>query len=293
MSGGGGSSPDTTTTISKSEPPEYVKPYSIALMEGAANTAARPYEAYTGQRVAGLDPYQQAGFEMTAQRAVSGSPVMNSAQSMAQSTLNGDYLDPNSNPWLKSTFDQAAGGMADAYARGTAATNNAQFNNAGAFGGSAHQEMTAANNKAFSDSLGGLANQIYGQNYQMERGNQMQAAGMADSMANSDYRDAQALIGAGDAYRGYQQDLLNQGYQDWQDAYNYPLTQLDILGNAINVASGGAGTNSTSTPSMYQANPYATAIGGGLAGYGAANMMGYGSYAPYAGMAGAAMGLLG
>lgn len=290
--GGGGGTPDQTTTISKTEPPEYVKPYSQSLMNQAAQVASRPYEQYSGQRIAQLDPYQIAGFEGTAQRAMTGSPVMNAAQGMAQSTLNGDYMSPNSNPWLKASFDQSAAGMADAYARGTAATTNAQFNNMGAFGGSAHQEMTKTNNAAFADSLGKLANDMYGANYQMERGNQMDAASMADGMAQSDYRDAQALIGVGDAYRGYTQDLLNQGYQDWQDQYNYPLTQLDILGNAINIASGGAGTNTSSAPSAYQASPYATAIGGGLAGYGMANAMGYGSYAPYAAAGGAALGLL-
>lgn len=292
MSGGGGGTPDTTTTISKSEPPAYVQPYAKGLMNSAAQVASRPYEQYSGQRIADLDPYQQYGFEATAQRAISGSPVMNQAQSMTLNTLNGDYMSPDSNPWLKSTYDAAADRMGDAYARGTAATTQAQFNNAGAFGGSAHREMTEANNRAFGDSLADLGNQIYGQNYQMERANQMNAAGMADQMAQSDYRDAQALIGVGDAYRGYTQDVLNQGYQDWKDQYDYPLTQMDILGNAINIASGGSGTNSQTVPNTYQANPYATAIGGGMAGYGMANQMGYGQYSPYAAGAGALAGLL-
>lgn len=291
--GGGGGAPKETTTISKSEPPAYVQPYAQTLMLQAENTALRPYQNYPGQKIAGLDPYQQAGFDMTAERASSGSPVMNQAQDMALSTLNGDYLDPSSNPWLQSTYDAAAGRMADAYSRGTAATTNAQFNNMGAFGGSAHQEMTAANNLAFGDSLANLGNQIYGGNYQAERSNQMDAASMADQMAQSDYRDASALIGVGDARRSYTQDVLTQGYQDWLDQYNYPLQQLDIMGNAINIASGGAGTNSTTTPNMYQANPYASSIGGALAGYGMANAMGYGQYSPYAAAGGAALGLLG
>jgi len=274
---GGGSAPSTTTTISKSEPPEYVKPYSIEMMNRSAELANNPIAQYGGQRIAGMDSRQQLGLDMTTQRAIAGSPVMNSAKSNMQSTLNGDYLDANSNPYMaqmaKTVGDDVQTRMA-AMGRGS----GSGMTNSG------WQEATA---RGMTDSLGNL----YGQNYANERSRQMQAAQLAPQYAQADYQDAQNLIGAGDAYRTYNQDLLNQQYQDWQTAQNAPYQQLDVLANGIRTSMGGGGTNTSTGPNPYQANRMAGMIGGGLAGYGISQMAGGNPYL-YSGAGAVAGGLL-
>jgi hypothetical protein len=110
-----------------------------------------------------------------------GGQFLNNNQPYSQrldATSRGDYLDPASNPYLQQTYDLAANRMADAYAKGTGASTNAAFGKALSFGGSAHQEVTEGNNRAFGDSLGNLANQVFGGNFQAERARQMQATGM-------------------------------------------------------------------------------------------------------------------
>ena len=108
------------------------------------------------------------------------------------------------------------------------------------------------------------------------------------------YGDAQALMGVGDVFRSYDQDLLNQEREDWERAYNQQYTNLDVLGNALGISMGAGGTTQTTQPSYYQSSPLAGAIGGGLLGYGAGSLMGGGGFSPSPyNVGGAALGALG
>lgn len=278
-SGGGG----TNTTISKTEPPAYVQPYSEQLMQRGSNLSNAPYNPYGGQRISSLTPAHEYGLQMTADRAINGSPVMNAAQQNLTQTAQGDFLNPATNP----AWAPTAQAITDAYRRGTAAQTDAAFSRAGAFGGSAYNEMTAANNEALGNTLAKAAGDLYNN----ERTNQMRAAMFAPQMAEADYRDAQALLGVGDAQRGYEQQLLDQAYSDWNEAQLYPYRQLDVLGSTIHTASGGYG-GSTSTQQMANptnSSPLSGAIGGGLLGYGMANYFPQSGINPMMGAAGGAL----
>lgn len=305
MGGGGSSAPSETHQRVVQELPAYAQPYATSLLEQGAALSQTPYQQYGGQRTADLTPEQQAGLSMTRDRALTGAADVNAARQQGMDTsmgayhgaspsapylqqnLSGAYLSPDSNPYLRATVGRA---MDD-----TASKVNAQFNSAGGYGGSAHQETVTR-------ELGNLANQMYGQNYVAERGNQMQAAnlasgefaqergnqmramGMAPQMGQTDYADASALLGVGDVYGQRQQQMMNQQYEDWNKAINYPYQQLDVLSNAIAGSTGGRSTTIQSgQPTQY--NPTAGAIGGGLLGYGVGSMAAnqFGSYSPYVG----------
>ena len=68
MSGGGGSSAPTQQTITQTTIPDWAKPYATKVLGEAENLAYnQPYQAYTGQRLAGLNPLQQQGILQTQQ----------------------------------------------------------------------------------------------------------------------------------------------------------------------------------------------------------------------------------
>lgn len=59
-SGGGGSSAPTQQTITQTTIPEWAKPYATRVLGEAENLAYnRPYQPYTGQRMAALNPLQE------------------------------------------------------------------------------------------------------------------------------------------------------------------------------------------------------------------------------------------
>lgn len=113
------------------------------------------------------------------------------------------------------------------------------------------------------------------QGWNQERDRSMGAFGQALQGAQFDQNNAKNMIGIGDIQRGYTQDVLNSQFGDWQNTVNYPQTMLDNYANALARASGNYGSNSTSyNQPMYQANPFASAIGAGLLGAGAYNAWG-------------------
>jgi len=68
MSGGGGSSAPTQQTITQTTIPDWAKPYATKVLGEAENLAYnQPYQTYTGQRIAGLNPLQQQGILQTQQ----------------------------------------------------------------------------------------------------------------------------------------------------------------------------------------------------------------------------------
>jgi len=252
----GSSSPSSTTVTNKSEPPAWVKPYAVNLMDQGAAVASRPYEAYTGTRVAGFSPEQELGLQGTVNRATQGNEAVNAGQGMLTNTLNGQYLSPDSNPWLKQNVDSA---MSQAQGK-----LNTQFNRPGAFNSTAHQDV-------MSRGLGDVASQMYGQNYTNERTNQMNAANQALGYGQADYQDLNSLLAAGDTRQKLSQQYANQDYQDWLEKRNYPLSQLDILGNTIGMSMGNSGTTKSTQPNPNQSNTTANLLGAGMMGYGLLN----------------------
>jgi hypothetical protein len=152
-------------------------------------------------------------------------------------TITGKYLDPSTNPWLKSTYDQAARSVSDAYNTTTQPRTDALFNKAGAFGpqNSAYAEQVARNQFGLGQNLSDLANNIYGGNYQQERKNQLAATTAAPDFTTASSNSTFA------PYQNYANTLKGWGSQQ-------------------------------STP--YYNNPYSNVLGGALAGYGAPRLFG-------------------
>ncbi len=81
MGKGGGQ--DSTSTVHQSSLPEYAEPYYHSLMERAQAESTRPYQPYGGQRLADQSAQTTAGMNMAQQFALSGSPDLNNARSLA------------------------------------------------------------------------------------------------------------------------------------------------------------------------------------------------------------------
>ena len=246
--GGGKGGGETQTSTSKNEPWSGVQPYITDYLKQAQTQKNTPFSFNSGDQIAPFSPEQQYGLGMTTQRAIKGSPVMNAAQGNAYNTLQGNFMSPDSNPWLKQNVDTA---MSD-----TAGYVNRQFNNNN-FGGSANQEQ-------LTRDLGKVSGQMYGANYDQERARQMSAMGMAPQMAESDYRDAQALLGVGDARQGQAQKYLDQANGLFGANNGYNQAQLDAYGRAVQTGMGAGGTSTTTAPNANQRSGIADLIGTGV-----------------------------
>ena len=239
--GGGGSSGTSTTT---QQIPAELKPLATKYSSVATGLFDQPYQSFTDQRYADLNPAQLGGVGMTINRALGGDALTNAGYGNVMDTLQGKYM--NSNPYLDQMFSGAANKITDAYRTGTAAQTDAAFANSRNYGGSAYQQMVGQNQTNLADSLGNLASNIYGNNYNMERANQLQAWGMAPQYGNLAYQDAAQLMGAGQTLQDQAQQGLDFGYQQWQDAQNKPYKDLAAAAGVFGSNLGGSSTTTQS-----------------------------------------------
>lgn len=166
-----GTSKGTTTTTQNSQPWAAVQPYMRDVFSRGQSLYNQNFTSpYTTQAQTGI-----------ADRAMDGSPLVNQAQNQALSTIRGDYLDPYSNPYFGGALNQTLGDVQSRI--------NSQFRGDN-FGSSAHQEWLGR-------GLTNAAMPMLSQFYNTERGNQMNAMGMAPGLANQDYTDLDRLLGVG------------------------------------------------------------------------------------------------
>lgn len=221
------------------------------------------------------------------------------------------------NPYLDQAIQKTQGDIARNYAAGTGAQTLAQFRNSGAFGGSAMQETQDMQNRALGDALSNASSSMRMQDYDMqrqiaaqdlarnsqlaesqlsrgdslwnaERQRQMQAIGLAPSIANTDFQNYQALLGIGDIQRDYSQSQLNDALTRWQQEAGQPYQQMELLANGIMGATGGGVARNQVGPNPNQVNRTAGALGGAMSGAGLGSMFG-----PWGTAIGGGLGLLG
>jgi hypothetical protein len=228
-------------------------------------------QVYPGSTIAAQSPESLQALEMQKQRALSGSPITNTAKDYTQGLLSGDYL--NSNPYLDATFNKAADQVQGRV--------NSAFGAGGRFGSGINQEV-------LGKSLGDLATGIYGGNYDQERNRQQQGLLFAPTLANQDYYDIGQLSGVGDVKTGRAQDLLNEQISKFNTQSQSPALALQNFANLINGNYGGS--SSTSTP--YYQNNTANTLGllGGLGGLAGAGSGGGGLLGGLAGLASGGLG---
>ena len=173
-----------TTSVQRSDPWSGVQPFlerQYAEANRLYNTGGPQF--YPFSTVTPFARQTEAALTGMENRATQGSPLLQAGQQQMGSTIagagfdqfapavsgapgfqaiaRGDYLQPETNPYLAATYDQAADRVREQVGQ--------SFGGHG-FGGTTHQEILGRN-------LGNLATNLYGQNFQQERARQAAALG--------------------------------------------------------------------------------------------------------------------
>ncbi len=171
--------PSQVTSTTQSQP----SPFLTNAIGDAANIASTAFNADSPFGNPHIVDAQRFGSGLDAlfARGQGGSPVVGSAQDLTQQTLQGDFLRPESNPFLQQTFDRAAD-----LTRGRL---DSEFSGSG--------RNLGASLPARSEELQTLASNIFGGNFQAERNRQAQAVNQAIPLANQDFADINAMLDSG------------------------------------------------------------------------------------------------
>jgi hypothetical protein len=191
--------------------------YQRATLGAPDLNAARGYATDLSQgQFMNANPTAQNGYLAGMANGQQAGP--SATNSWLNSTANGQQI--GANPWLSSQYTDAvigqnAGNMANAFATGTAAQNDALAARAGAFGGSAWQQKQTADAGALAQQVGQmgnqyrLANQQMGvQDYQNSVNAGLNAAGQRQSAYGMD--SSNALSAAGQQQNAYNSDVASR-----------------------------------------------------------------------------------
>lgn len=333
MSGGtsGGGSQTTTTAL-----PDYAQPAAQSILSQGTALSQQQMPQYTGQLVAGMNGNQNQAIDQVQNLATQGNPALSAANNyVAGAASNGgnayapqsnQYVGQNvqasqnpyatmDNPALDGQINKAQTDLSNQYAAGTGAQTMAQFRNAGAFGGSAQQEATTANNNQLANALTnvdtqmrgnayantqaaagqqaalntqtGLANQsnnlnytqqnnaLNSQNYNTGQSNALSASSLAPNLNQANYYGAGQLMNAGTQQQAQSQNDLNAQYQQWYNQAYSPYQQLGVLQSALSGALGN-GAQGVST-STQSGGSNTAALAGGAAALGGGLLKAFGS----------------
>jgi len=213
--GGGGGGNSTTTQ----EIPAELKPLASRYTTEAIKNFDTPFQAFSGQRYADLNPTQYAGIGMAANRALNGSETMDNAEGNLNQMMSG-----GENPYLDAMFAKASKGVTNQY-------QNAAMRS-GSFGNSGLGEQLAT-------GLGDLATNMYGGAYENDQNRRMQAIGMAPTFGNQAYTDASQLLKSGQIMQDQAQQGLDFNYQQFLDQQNDPYKKMAAAAGVFGTNLGG------------------------------------------------------
>lgn len=208
-----GRTQSTQQSASQSGPWAGVQPYLLQLYQQAGEAAAGDYP------VAGLTAEQEAALTGIADRATTGSAQETAlgdyiTQTLAgetspelAATARGDYI--GANPYLDQAYQRATSGLTQQFSDVALPGVAAQFGAAGRTGSGAHQQAVQGAQQELAQELGGVATDIYGSNYQLERQRQLDAAqqlaeqrttaaGLVPGFSALQYGNLGQLLGAGE-----------------------------------------------------------------------------------------------
>jgi hypothetical protein len=234
------------------------RPYYADFLQRSQEVANQPFQQSPGTYT-GPNPYLQAGWEATANRAMQGSPVMGAANDTLQKTISGGFM--GANPYLDQSIASAQGDLTSAWNRVQKPAWDKAMQSSGSFGHTGIQQANGYAAEGLQQNLGRVASDMRGNAYNTERGFMQQALSMAPQYANQDYADANALLSVGNQAQTFQQAAQNQNQNWFTEAQQYPQQQLGLLGNAL-------GMNQGSTKTQTQPDPSRTSqiVGGALTG---------------------------
>lgn len=286
--------------VQNSEPWSAQRPFLqnvYNLAQGAyGQTSKKPYDGPltvnpNQQQTQALN--QQA--QIAGQLSGSGQEVINLGQAQAR----GDYLSPDSNPYLKDTVNAALRPIQQRFDTEVIPSLSSAAKVGGAYGNSQDEKFRALAAEQLGKTQQETAAKIYLDNYARERAIQQQSPGLINQGIGLQLAPTDILYNAGAQQRAFDQDAANNERQRFLINQQAPWQGLNEYASIIQGGYPGSSTSSTSSvsgPSTAQ-RVVSGGIGGAALGGLAANQLlgttGAGALAPYVGGGAVLGGLLG
>ena len=255
--------PSATTTVSNTSLPTWVSEGGEKLFNQAAAIAQNPFQPYTGQRVADFSADTQNAFTGIRNNQGVYQPQLDQAGALttqAGKSFDQDAYNQYANPFQQNVTNIAGREMNRQYDQALLG-QNAQAQQAGAFGGSRHGILNAENERNRFQNMSDL--QFRGARA-LQAGNQAAQLGTLGSQLG--YQDAQALQGIGAQQQALEQKQFDTGYGDYLEQREYPYRQVNFALGALRGSPYETRTTANSTGTATQLGPSVVGQVGGALG---------------------------
>lgn len=226
---GGGDS----TSSSAIQYPDEIKPLLSNVANLSNDLYNKQWQGYGGQRFADLNGTQQQALQGISDRAQNGSQLWDAAKGGLQQMM-GDQQ----NPYLDQQVANAQKSMVDSYNLTAKPQMESAMVGSGSFGNSGLQQMQQQSQNQLQQNLGNVATQMYGNAYNTNQANKLQALGMAQGYANQDYTDLNQQLNAGNTYQDQAQNNADFNYEQWQQQQDDPYKKLQAMTGVMNNTAG-------------------------------------------------------
>lgn len=243
------------TTKQNYIPPEWVTSASKKAIGLGEKIADRPYEAYTGDRIAALSQNEQRGIDLAGQSVGTYQPYFDKSEAAldrASTPFTEANMQDYMNPYIKGALDPAAREIRQAGAQRLTDLQATQKQR-GAFGGSRGALLESEAQRGTETALGDLYGQGYArafefgtQQWNADREASFKESGMYTALGQLAQQGAQAdistLMATGAQDRMLRQAAADFDYEQFAEARDWDVKNLAGLLAAIQGTQGSYGT---------------------------------------------------
>ena len=225
-------------TSQESTVSNYAAPYVSDMLSKGLALSSTPYQAYTGQLVAGPSDLQNKAFSGIGSLTMPSGfgTAQTGMQNIANSTFGSQQAQQYMNPYLQASLNPQLE-EARRQSQITQMQNSSKLAGAGAYGGGRQAIMDAETQRSLGTNLANITGTGYNtaynnamQQYNADQNRALQAQQGIGSLANTQNQANLANLGAqstaGAAQRDMQQQADNAARQQFEEERAYPQNQL-------------------------------------------------------------------
>jgi len=217
-------------------------------------------EVFTGQRLAGLDPFQQQALTQIGQQGLATSGIQGAAEGQLIGTLQGEGFGGG----FDQALEAATRGLTTQFQEATLPGIRSAFTSAGRTGRSGLLE--SAEGRAQQNLATGIGD-ISANLAQAERGRQLQALALAPQTEQAQFANLQRALAAGGQFQLQQQAQLGTAQDVFEEQQGREGLALDQLINRFGAAAAPfAGQTTQIGPAGPGSNRLLTGLGGAASG---------------------------
>ena len=225
-----------STSSTSYDIPEYFKEIQERTLRRAENVFDQPYQAFTGDRIADLDPMETQAANIYKNQIL---PQSGQLADIGAQTYDANTAATYANPYQDQVISEALGDLGEAYGQ-TQKGMNAQAIGAGAFGGERQGIENVLGRERYLDTVGDTSARLRQAGFEsganrfaQDRAAQLQSA---QSQIGALGQSAAGLAGFGTQARGIEQAGLAEGYRDFIEEREYAGGQVKQMIGALSGA---------------------------------------------------------